>query len=263
MISTNLLVSTFSPFPTLSLSVPSDTPISSVLPLLYSKYPSLPAGLSLSLHSGLISANDTPLSSLHDEAQRDVHLVTMRLTPLILGGKGGFGSQLRAAGGRMSSQKTSNNDSCRDLSGRRLSTIKEAKKLAEYLESEPQRAVAKAEAQKAKLEALEKKLGIQSSGSSSKNGESSGEPAQLAGKKHRLDDTEYLEQSRELIDGVKSAVSVAMLKKKKKAKTSASTETDAEPLKKEAKPVTAKVVSAVTPAAAPPAPAPNVEAIGA
>jgi hypothetical protein len=28
----------------------------------------------------------------------------------------------------MSSQKTSNNDSCRDLTGRRLSTIKEAKK---------------------------------------------------------------------------------------------------------------------------------------
>lgn len=28
----------------------------------------------------------------------------------------------------MSSQKTNNNDSCRDLSGRRLSTIKEAKK---------------------------------------------------------------------------------------------------------------------------------------
>ncbi|KAJ3771895.1 Sde2 N-terminal domain-containing protein [Lentinula raphanica] len=39
----------------------------------------------------------------------------------------------------MSSQKTSNNDSCRDLSGRRLSTLKEAKKLAEYLESEPDR----------------------------------------------------------------------------------------------------------------------------
>ncbi|EEB99360.1 hypothetical protein MPER_00974, partial [Moniliophthora perniciosa FA553] len=132
----------------------------------------------------------------------------------------------------MSSQKTSINDSCRDLSGRRLSTIKKAKKLAEYLESEPQRAAAKAEAQKAKLDALEKKLGIQPSGSSSKNGEKSGEPTQLAGKKHRLDDTEYLEQSRELIDGVKSAVSVAMLKKKKKAKTSAST--DAEP-KTEAK----------------------------
>jgi hypothetical protein len=125
---TNLLVSTFSPFPTLSLSVPSETPVSSILPLLQSKYPSLPNGLSLSLHSGLVSGGDAPLSSLHDEVQQDVHLVTMRLTPHILGGKGGFGSQLRAAGGRMSSQKTSNNDSCRDLSGRRLSTIKEAKK---------------------------------------------------------------------------------------------------------------------------------------
>ena len=58
----------------------------------------------------------------------DDDLVTLRLIPRLRGGKGGFGSQLRAAGGRMSSQKTSNNDSCRDLSGRRLSTIKEAKK---------------------------------------------------------------------------------------------------------------------------------------
>lgn len=56
--------------------------------------------------------------------------MSLRLTPRLKGGKGGFGSQLRAAGGRMSSQKTSNNDSCRDLSGRRLSTVKEAKKYA-------------------------------------------------------------------------------------------------------------------------------------
>jgi hypothetical protein len=45
----------------------------------------------------------------------------------VLGGKGGFGSQLRAAGGRMSRGQPTNNDSCRDLSGRRLSTLKEAK----------------------------------------------------------------------------------------------------------------------------------------
>lgn len=44
----------------------------------------------------------------------------------VLGGKGGFGSQLRAAGGRMSRGQPTNNDSCRDLSGRRLSTLKEA-----------------------------------------------------------------------------------------------------------------------------------------
>jgi hypothetical protein len=122
----------------------------------------------------------------------------------------------------MSSQKTSNNDSCRDLSGRRLSTIKEAKKLAEYLENEPARKKAAAEASKAKLEALEKKLGISppdATGSSSSNSNSKvDEP--VAGKKHRFDDTEYFEQSREIVDNVKSAVSAGLLKKKKKAKTS-------------------------------------------
>jgi len=103
----------------------------------------------------------------------------------------------------MSSQKTSNNDSCRDLTGRRLSTIKEAKKLAEYIESEPVRKKAEQEAKKAKLEALEKKLD-----------ESSG------GKKRRFDDTEYLEQSQEIVDNVKNAVTTALLKKRKKTKLS-------------------------------------------
>ena len=95
----------------------------------------------------------------------------------------------------MSSQKTSNNDSCRDLSGRRLSTIKEAKRLAEYLEGAPEREKAAAEARAAKLENLERKLGMQEGASGS------GE-----GKKRRLEDTEYIEQSRELVDNVKSAV---------------------------------------------------------
>ena len=132
----------------------------------------------------------------------------------------------------MSSQKTSNNDSCRVLTGRRLSTIKEAKKyaalcyikllfnltsitfcrLAEYLESEPERLAAKAEAQKAKLEALERKLGIEPSSSNSPevgSGATDTLPV-LAGKKHRFDDTEYIEQSRELTENVKSAVSAGM-----------------------------------------------------
>ncbi|KAF8921011.1 telomere stability and silencing-domain-containing protein [Mucidula mucida] len=207
---TNVLVSAFAPFPTLSLAVPSSTPISSVLPLLEERYDSLPtSALRLTTNYGVLSDYDAPISSL-DPAQSC--LVSLRLTPRVLGGKGGFGSQLRAAGGRMSSQKTSNNNSCRDLSGRRLSTIKEAKKLAEYLEAEPERAAAKAEAQKAKLEALERKLGIDP-----KSGTNTpGEPATVAGKKHRFEDTEYLEQSKELVDGVKNAVSLALLKKKKK-----------------------------------------------
>jgi len=163
---------------------------------------------------------------LHSEdGSSTSNFVTLRLTPRLLGGKGGFGSQLRAAGGRMSSQKTNNNDSCRDLNGRRLSTLKEAKRLAEYLESEPQRLAAKAEAQRAKLETLEKRLGIEH-GQPRKPGEASVEV--LAGKKHRFDDTEYLEQSRDLVDNVKSAVSVGLLKKRKKAKISPSPEADKE-----------------------------------
>jgi len=220
-----VLVSSFAPFNTLTLSVPSSTQVSEILPLLKEKYPLPSSDLVLSLHSG-IASDASPISSLCDH---DSELVSFRLSPRILGGKGGFGSQLRAAGGRMSSQKTNNNDSCRDLSGRRLSTIKEAKKLAEYLESEPERLAAKADAQKAKLQALERRLGIESSsgaGSSSKTGSSTTEePAKLAGKKHRFDDTEYLEQSRELVDNVKSAVSAALLKKKKKAKLDASEST--------------------------------------
>ena len=126
---TSLLVSAFNPFSTLNILVPSETPISSVYPLLTARYPSLPATLESSLvfttHAGFVPQPETLISALHDG---ESNLVTLRLTPRVLGGKGGFGSQLRAAGGRMSSQKTNNNDSCRDLSGRRLSTIREAKK---------------------------------------------------------------------------------------------------------------------------------------
>ncbi|KAJ7685307.1 telomere stability and silencing-domain-containing protein [Mycena polygramma] len=218
----SLLISTFAPFPTLSLTVPSETSLECLLPLLRGRYPSLPPSITLSTHNGVLPSLDSPVSSLQSDGSS---LITLRLTPRLLGGKGGFGSQLRAAGGRMSSQKTSNNDSCRDLSGRRLNTIKEAKKLVEYLESEPERLKAKADAQKAKLEALERKLGIEPPSKTgapvagpSKPSESGEEPPVLAGRKHRFDDTEYLEQSRDLVDGVKSAVSAALLKKRKKAK---------------------------------------------
>jgi len=117
----------------------------------------------------------------------------------------------------MSSQKTSNNDSCRDLSGRRLSTVKEAKKLAAYLEAEPERKKVATEARKAKIESLERQLGIdRSSSSSSKLTDTD----KVAGTKRRFDDTEYIEQSRDIVEGVKSAVAAGLLKKKKKAKTS-------------------------------------------
>ncbi|KAG6862012.1 hypothetical protein C0995_008199 [Termitomyces sp. Mi166 len=264
--STSVLIQTFSPFPSLTLTVPSSTLISDVPSLLQERYHDLPfSDLSryvLSTHRGCAIPPEAPISSLHayetDRASTR-NFVSLRLTPRLVGGKGGFGSQLRAAGGRMSSQKTSNNDSCRDLNGRRLSTIKEAKRLAEYLEAEPERQAAKAAAQKAKLEALERKLGLVPSASGSNSvAESSRNvrkdtPPVLAGAKHRLDDTEYLEQSRELTEGVKNAVTAALLKKKKKAKLDSTTTDTVSTVPKSTAKVEKTVVEAV----------PVAEAVGA
>ncbi|KAF9478875.1 hypothetical protein BDN70DRAFT_859350 [Pholiota conissans] len=227
----NVLIQSFSPFPTFSISAPPSAQINDIYTLINARYPSFPLSLANSL---VFSTNAGHVLSLNDEVsslRSGDALVTLRLTPRLLGGKGGFGSQLRAAGGRMSSQKTSNNDSCRDLSGRRLSTIKEAKKLADYIEHEPARLAAKAEAEKLKLENLERKLGI--TPSSSKNPETTAEV--LSGKKHRFDDTEYLEKTNELKEGVKNAVSVALLKKKKKAKVASESTNDKEIPSKDAK----------------------------
>ncbi|KAG6886250.1 hypothetical protein C0992_004533 [Termitomyces sp. T32_za158] len=221
--STSILIQTFSPFPSLTLTVPSSTRISEVPSLLQERYNDLPfdnpSRFVLSTHRGRAIPPEAAVSSLHadvTDTTSTYNFVSLRLTPRLLGGKGGFGSQLRAAGGRMSSQKTSNNDSCRDLNGRKLSTIKEAKKLADYIETEPERKAAKAAAQKAKLEAIERKVRNNSisAGETSRNVGTDPQSV-FAGAKHRLDDTEYLEQSREITEGVKNAVTAGFLKKKK------------------------------------------------
>jgi Silencing defective 2 N-terminal ubiquitin domain len=62
--------------------------------------------------------------------------VVERVLPL---DKGGFGSKLKAQGARMATKKTTNFESCRDLTGQRLKTIHEAKALAEYIAKEPER----------------------------------------------------------------------------------------------------------------------------
>ena len=129
--STTVLVSSFPPFPTLALSVPEDTTLENLHAVLLDRYRFLPPTADLRLCPVSGSSADertTTLATLLGPHDVGNPLVSLRLVPRMRGGKGGFGSQLRAAGGRMSSQKTSNNDSCRDLSGRRLSTIKEAKK---------------------------------------------------------------------------------------------------------------------------------------
>ncbi|WWC64214.1 uncharacterized protein I303_106822 [Kwoniella dejecticola CBS 10117] len=189
--------------------------------------------------SGPLSSS-TRIASLQHGGSSQSHLIELSVCARLVGGKGGFGSQLRAAGGRMSSGKATNMDSCRDLSGRRLGTIKEAQRQAELLESAPALRAKLAAEEKAKLEALERRLGISQpdafsadadadgngEGSSSASGPSKRKVEEvnleeLAAKKHKFDDNKFLEESREINDNVRNAVSKAMLLKKKKKAASA------------------------------------------
>lgn len=60
----------------------------------------------------------------------DIHEIQLCLCTK--GGKGGFGSMLRAIGAQI--EKTTNREACRDLSGRRLRDINEEKRLKMWLE---------------------------------------------------------------------------------------------------------------------------------
>ncbi|KAK2744037.1 hypothetical protein FQN57_004490 [Myotisia sp. PD_48] len=85
-------------------------------------------------------------------------LLPLRLSARICGGKGGFGSQLRAAGGRMSSRRKgnqeANNGSNRNLDGRRVRTVNEAKALAEYLALKPEMDKKEKEVRRRRWEAI-------------------------------------------------------------------------------------------------------------
>jgi hypothetical protein len=190
-----VLVSAYAPFLTLSLSLSRATPLDA-LPSILSSYCPVEQQ-SLSQLSGR-SLPSHPTATLADLDRRDGFPVCLRLAVRLPGGKGGFGSQLRAAGGRMSSGRNSDNGSCRDLNGRRLKTIKEAQKLASYLESAPEREKASKQQAKDKLAQLQeeiKRLEAQE-----------GAAGTSEGKKRRFEDTQFLEQSREIVDNVKGAM---------------------------------------------------------
>lgn len=108
----------------------------------------------------------------------------------LMGGKGGFGSQLRAQGNRMSSKKRAGNyEACRDLSGRRIRSVNEAKIVAEYIKRKPELEVRKAEEIREKME-----------------------KAILAGteQKHVFKDVDFLRTAREVVDEVELAVNEAL-----------------------------------------------------
>ncbi|KAK4130851.1 hypothetical protein BT67DRAFT_464671 [Trichocladium antarcticum] len=164
----NVLITSFAGIglpPTLSIALPPYTPISSLRDELDSRLPPSAsissAGLLLTtLSSHPIPLNsplpiafflpgprqaDTPSPAEPDESTLHNDFLTLRLSAPLRGGKGGFGSQLRAAGGRMSKRKKGGpnaqqdeNGSSRNLDGRRIRTVNEAKALAEYLAIKPE-----------------------------------------------------------------------------------------------------------------------------
>ncbi|KAL3479482.1 telomere stability and silencing-domain-containing protein [Aspergillus californicus] len=110
--------------------IPSSVPFQSLILTTTSNKQLIPSSRNI---SDLISPNGEITTS---------NLLPLRLSVPVCGGKGGFGSQLRAAGGRMSSKRKRNqgddNGSSRNLDGRRIRTVNEAKALAEYLAVKPE-----------------------------------------------------------------------------------------------------------------------------
>ncbi|KAL0811644.1 hypothetical protein ABMA28_009096 [Loxostege sticticalis] len=76
----------------------------------------------------------------------------VRVFTRLVGGKGGFGSMLRAIGAQI--EKTTNREACRDLSGRRLRDINEEKRLRKWLEGQEDREREAAERKQRKIEKL-------------------------------------------------------------------------------------------------------------
>ncbi|KAJ2908408.1 hypothetical protein GGI21_002916 [Coemansia aciculifera] len=124
----------------------------------------------------------------------------MSLRGRVLGGKGGFGSMLRSQGNKASANKPANYDSCRDLYGRRLRTLREAKTIVDRLEAED-------EAKKEAAERRRKKIA---------DGLKESTP-----KKHLFDDVEYTRNCEDIVETTRQATRQA-LKRKNESPTSAS-----------------------------------------
>ncbi|KAJ6639854.1 Replication stress response regulator SDE2 [Pseudolycoriella hygida] len=73
----------------------------------------------------------------------------------LVGGKGGFGSMLRAIGAQI--EKTTNREACRDLSGRRLRDINEEKRLKTWLDAQKDRDQEIVDKRRKKIEKLQAK----------------------------------------------------------------------------------------------------------
>ncbi|XP_048734619.1 splicing regulator SDE2-like isoform X2 [Ostrea edulis] len=73
-----------------------------------------------------------------------------RIVPRVLGGKGGFGSMLRAIGAQI--DKTNNREACRDLSGRRMRDVNNEKQLKDWVAKKAEKEKEREEKRKERME---------------------------------------------------------------------------------------------------------------
>ncbi|NXS25257.1 SDE2 regulator, partial [Mystacornis crossleyi] len=121
------------------------------------------------------------LAKDEDELQSGV---VYSLEPRLCGGKGGFGSMLRALGAQI--EKTTNREACRDLSGRRLRDVNHEKAMAEWVKKQAER---EAEKEQRRLERLQRKLA---------------EP------RHTFTDPEYERQYREMAERQEESLRIGL-----------------------------------------------------
>lgn len=140
----NILISSFTGLglpSTLVIPICTTTSITDLRTQILDRLPPIQSRYIITTHSNkkISSSSSGCITSLL--SKENVAFLPLRLSVPLCGGKGGFGSQLRAAGGRMSSRRKNNqgesNSSNRNLDGRRLRTVAEAKALAEYLALKP------------------------------------------------------------------------------------------------------------------------------
>nr|SVE75564.1 EOG090X0OE5 [Daphnia dolichocephala] len=104
---------------------------------------------SLSGPGGIIQLNGCNGGSCDPWPKSDTFV---RTSVALVGGKGGFGSMLRAIGAQI--EKTTNREACRDLSGRRLRDINEEKRLKDWVSKQADREKEREDRKQKKLEKL-------------------------------------------------------------------------------------------------------------
>jgi len=119
----------------------------------------------------------------------------LQLCPLVLGGKGGFGSLLRSFGKQIN--KSTNKDACRDLTGRRMRHVNNEKRLKEFMEKQTELAKEKEHKKQERVERRRKKR------------------EQLESSHHLFLDPKYDEQKQKIADDLEHAISLGIKNKRK------------------------------------------------